>query len=182
MHGHCMDTNVKNPDGSVVTTNHDFYETCIVCSNVILMLAELHKYSPVKEVILQDKTVAYVIAKLNVPLARGPVLLEAWHVTPVPGDPSSIDYNMRIPDFVRPIVIGLSIVSAGPDGPQGGAVTFPMTVSDYVQGGVKESTIRYVVLCLFNRMLLTLFLFQVFVGQVNPTVEECSTAKLGITN
>ena len=87
MHGRCMDTDVNKPDGSVVTTKHNFYETCVVCSDAILMPAELHKYSPVKEVILRDKTVAYVIAKLNVPPARGPLLLEAWHVTPVPEDP-----------------------------------------------------------------------------------------------
>jgi hypothetical protein len=182
MHGRRVDTDVNKPDGSVVTTKHDFYETCVVCSDAISMPAELRKYSPVKEVILRDKTVAYVVAKLNVPPAGGPLLLEAWHVAPVPGDPSSIDYNAHIPDFERPIVIGLGIVSAGPDGPPGGAVTFPVTVSDYVRGGVKESTVRYVVLCSFDRMLLTLFLFQVFVGQVDPTVEECSTAKSGITN
>ena len=142
MNGHRVETQNKKMDGSIVVTNHDVYTSCVICSDSISMPAEVRKYSTSKDIILQDKTVAYIVAKLNVPPAGGPILIEAWHVAPVPGDPSSDEYNSHIPDFLRPIVVGLGVVAAGPDALPGGAVTFPVTVSDYVRGGVKESTVR----------------------------------------
>ena len=142
MNGLREETEVKKADGSVVTTHHHLYESCVVCSDAISIPAEIRKYSPAKEVTLQDKTVAFVVAKLNVPPAGGPVLLEAWHLAPVPGNPLSPDYTSHVPDFERPMVFGLGVVTAGPDGPPSGAVTFPVTVSNYVRGGMKESTVR----------------------------------------
>jgi hypothetical protein len=128
MNGHHVETEVKKEDGSMVMTNHHLYESCIVCSNSVSIPAEIYKYSPAKEVILEDKTIAYVVAKLNVPSVGGPVLLEAWHLALVPGNPLSADYTFHIPDFEQPIVVRLGVVAAGPDGPPSGAVTFPVTV------------------------------------------------------
>ena len=144
-----METETKRADGSLVMTHHDYYETCVVCSDDVSMPAEIRKYAPPKHPILQDDTVAFVVAKLNVPTATGPgssgtVLIEAWHVAPMPRDPTSDDYNAGMPDFFRPLVLGLGVVAAGHDGLAGGAVTFPVTVFDYVQGGMKEMTVRYV--------------------------------------
>ena len=134
VHGRHVDTETKEEDGSLAITYHDYYESCVICSDNVSMPVEICKYSPAKEAILQDNTVAYVVAKVNVPAGNGSstILLEAWHVTPVPGDPASENYNASIPDFIRPIVVGLGIVAAGHDGAAGGAVTFSVTVSDYI--------------------------------------------------
>jgi hypothetical protein len=94
-------------------------------------------------VALPEKSVAFVVAKVNAPSGSslGDILLEAWHIAPVPGNPASDGYDECPPDFCRPLVFALGTVAAGHDGPAGGAVTFPVTVSDYVRGAVKEMTI-----------------------------------------
>ena len=134
VHGHHMNTETKRGDGSLAITHHNYYESCVICSNNVSMLAKICKYSPAKEAILQDNTVAYVVAKVNILAGNGSsiILLKAWHVTPVPGNPASENYNASIPDFIRPIVVGLRIVAADHNGAAGGAVTFSVTVSDYI--------------------------------------------------
>ena len=119
VHGRHMDTETKRGDGSLAITHHNYYESCVICSNNVLMLAKICKYSP---------------AKVNISAGNGSstILLKAWHVTPVPGNPASENYNASIPDFIRPIVVGLGIVAASHDGAAGGAVTFSVTVSDYI--------------------------------------------------
>jgi hypothetical protein len=105
-------------------------------------------YSPPKSIILHNKTIAYVVVKLNLLSAGGPVLLEAWHIAPFPGDPTSKEYSFYIPDFLRLIVVGLGVVGDGHNSLPGGAVTFPVMVSDFVHGGVKETSVRCVFIVL----------------------------------
>ena len=113
------------------------------------------KYSPPKEPILANDTVAFVVAKLNVPQAAGKeskdpepqtgnVLLEALHVVPIPGDPTVDGYQAHLPDFIRLLIFALSTIAANPEGPADGVVTFPLAVFDFVRGGMKECTLRYV--------------------------------------
>ena len=54
---------------------------------------------------------AYVVVKVNVSARNGSstILLEAWQVTSMPGDPASVNYNASIPNFIRPILVGLGI-------------------------------------------------------------------------
>jgi hypothetical protein len=161
-HGHRVRTDTKRTDGTSFGTYHVYYDSSVICSETVSLPAEIRKYSPPSEVALPENTVAFVVAKVNVPAGKGPgnVLLEAWHVAPVPGDPTSDGYDERPPDFCRPLIFALGTVGAGHDGPAGGAVMFPVTVSDYVRGSVKEMTIRYASSMLtLNRKLIP-FAFQ----------------------
>ena len=99
-----------------------------------------------KEPILRENTVAFVVAKLCVPMGEGPtdLLLEAWHIAPVPGDPVNDDYDARLIDFEMPLVFALGTVGTVPDGVSGGVITFPVTVTDFVRGSVRETVLRYV--------------------------------------
>ena len=100
-----------------------------------------------KDPILRDHTVAFVVAKFNVPTRDGvdghtDMLLEAWHIAPVPGDPADPEYDERVIDFEMPLVFALGIVRADHDGTAGGVITFPVTVTDFVRGSIRETVLR----------------------------------------
>ena len=44
------------------------------------------------------------------------LLLEAWHIAPMPGDPANDDYDMLLINFEMPIVFALGMVGTVPDG------------------------------------------------------------------
>ena len=157
-HGIRTCTDIKKADGTTFATWHVYYDTSVICSDSVSLPAELRKYSPPKEPILANDTVAFVVAKLNVPQAAGKeskdsdpqtgnVLLEALHIVPIPGDPTVDSYQAHLPDFVRPLIFALGTIAANPEGPADGVVTFPLAVFDFVRGGMKECTLRYV-LCM----------------------------------
>jgi hypothetical protein len=157
-HGRRVRTDVKKADGTSFGKYQVYYNSSVICSETVSLPAEIRKYSPASEVVLPENTVAFVVAKMNVPTGKGPtsVLLEAWHITPVPGDPASDGYDDLAPDFCRPLVFALGTVGTGHDGPADGVVSFPVAVSDYVQGGVKEMTVRYAsAILILSRNLIT---------------------------
>ena len=154
-HGIRTRTDIKKADGTTLATWHVYYDTSVICSDSVSLPAELHKYSPPKEPILANDTVAFVVAKLNIPQAAGKeskdpepqtgnVLLEALHVVPIPGDPTVDGYQAHLPDFIRPLIFALGTIAANPEGPADGVVIFPLAVFDFVRGGMKECTLRYV--------------------------------------
>ena len=53
-------------------------------------------------------------------------------------------YQAHLPDFIRPLIFALGTIAANPEGPADGVVTFPLAVFDFVRGGMKECTLRYV--------------------------------------
>jgi hypothetical protein len=110
---------------------------------------EIRLYSPPREGPLPVHTVAQVRAKAHVPAsaADGPVLLEAFKIKPVMGDPAQADYDKNVPDFGSPSVSALRVVDGPQLGPPNGTVSFPFRVGDYVRGQRVEST----VLCVFQR-------------------------------
>ncbi|KAF8473660.1 hypothetical protein DFH94DRAFT_695668 [Russula ochroleuca] len=59
----------------------------------------------------------------------------------MPGDPSNDNYDDMLPDFCHPLVLTMGVVSSAPDGGSGGPVTFPVSVSEYIRGAMKDSTI-----------------------------------------
>ena len=66
-HGIHMCTDIKKADGMMFTTWHIYYDTSVICLDSVSLPAKLHKYSPPKVPILANNTVAFVVAKLNVP-------------------------------------------------------------------------------------------------------------------
>jgi hypothetical protein len=72
------------------------------------------------------------------------VLLDAIYLCPMPGDPSNDNYDDMLPDFCHPLVLTMGVVSSAPDGGSGGPVTFPVSVSEYIRGAMKDSTIMFV--------------------------------------
>ena len=99
-----------------------------------------------KELILRENTAAFVIAKLCMPTGEGPtdLLLEAWHIAPVPRDPANDNYDTRLIDFEMPLVFALGTVGTVPNGVSGGVITFLVTVTDFVRGSVRETVLWYV--------------------------------------
>ena len=161
--GHLQSTEVKKPDGGSYKLWHTYYDTCVICSSKWSMPAEVRLYSSAKAPILRDDTTAFVVAKLNVPTGDATdVLLEAWHIAPVPGDPEDRDYDARLIDFEMPLVFALGIVGTGHESPAGGVQTFPVTVTDFVRGGMMETVLSYVVDVgkVFGCMTLILFVLQ----------------------
>jgi hypothetical protein len=63
-----------------------------------------------------------------------PVLLNAMLIIPVPGDPSSIEYDEHIPDLYTPLVFGISTVAVAHDSTpiSNTPVYFPTTVTLFV--------------------------------------------------
>ncbi|KAI6097775.1 hypothetical protein EDD17DRAFT_1415336, partial [Pisolithus thermaeus] len=84
--------------GSSTATYHCVYETTIQCTSGIIFPAMLHAYSPFNNMVLPDNTVAFVSAKVCVPVTtpHDPMLLEGICVVTVPGDPASDSYESGI--------------------------------------------------------------------------------------
>lgn len=108
--------------------------------------SELRVYIRSKdETIHIDGTIAIIVAKAHFP-SNGVSFLEAMFVFPFPGDPTSPDYETRIPDFIIPIafVIGTVLNAAQQLSQSSTARFFNMLTSEYVRDGIKESRVRYV--------------------------------------
>lgn len=111
------------PDGSS-KTYHCLYDTAIQCPSGAIFPAQLRIYSPSNDTPLADDTIAFVLARAYIPpsIPKDAILLEASNVVAVPGDPSSEEYESRVPDSPWPYVFGLGTVSSR-------AVTLPDGVS-----------------------------------------------------
>ena len=146
-------SDVTRADGSTAAIWHVYYDTCLMCSGSPTLPAELRKYSTVNDAILVDDTVAFVVAKAFIPPGNlpGNVLLDAFHVVPMSGDPSSEDYEAHLPDFPLHLVFALGTVTAPHETLPGGMVTFPLLLSEYVRGSMRESILQYVFVFIFTR-------------------------------
>ncbi|KAH7904539.1 hypothetical protein BJ138DRAFT_1019010 [Hygrophoropsis aurantiaca] len=132
--------------GSPSKTYHAFYATALQSASGSSVSAEIRVYSPFNDTILPDNTVAFVVAKAFFP-NNDTVLLDASHVIPMPGDPSSDDYDNFLPDCPYPFLIGLgSVPSKFELLPDGVSKTFNVISSDFIRDGVKSSTIQ----CAYN--------------------------------
>ncbi|KAI6099335.1 hypothetical protein EDD16DRAFT_1718025 [Pisolithus croceorrhizus] len=102
--------------GSTATTYHCLYKMTVQCTSGIVFPVSLHIYSPFNNVMLPDNTIAFVVAKASVPVSvpHDPVLLEAFLMIPVPGDPSLDGYEQAVPDTPHPMVVGLGAVTSAP--------------------------------------------------------------------
>ncbi|KAH9916160.1 hypothetical protein B0H21DRAFT_886979 [Amylocystis lapponica] len=126
------------------TTFFCYYTTTLQCSDGDMIPAELRVYSPRDDVPHPDDTIAFVVAKLFVPL-KGTALLDAYSVYAVPGDPASDTYEASIPDMPYPFVYGLGIVRSkwGPL-PDGTSKAFIVDVHERVRDEAKPSSVQCV--------------------------------------
>lgn len=130
--------------GSSTATYHCVYKTTIQCTSGVVVLAMLHVYSPFNDVALPDDTVAFVSAKVCVPMTtpRDPVLLKGICVMAVPGDPTSDNYESGIPDLPHPMIVGLgSVISPARTLADGMSKAFDVVSSDYVRDTKMVSTV-----------------------------------------
>ena len=145
-YGRHVSTEVNRADGTSYKIWHVLYDSDVICSKTLSFPAQIRQYSHAKVPILRDNTAAFVVAKLYVPTedldGSTDILLEAWHISPTPGDPADKDYDARLIDFEMPLVFALGTVGTGQDGAVAGLITLPVTVTDYVRGGIRESILR----------------------------------------
>ncbi|KIM57181.1 hypothetical protein SCLCIDRAFT_29026 [Scleroderma citrinum Foug A] len=123
-----------------------FYTTSIQCTAGIDIPAEIHIYSPYNDVPHPKDTIAFVIAKAFCP-PNDTALLNAYHLIPVPGNPTETEYQMQhVPDCPYPFVSGIGAVSSTEVLPDGVTKAFSVLVGDYIRDGTKSSTVQ----CTFN--------------------------------
>ncbi|KAI6146285.1 hypothetical protein BKA82DRAFT_544335 [Pisolithus tinctorius] len=131
------------PDGSS-KTYHCLYDTTIQCPSGAIFPAQLRIYSPFHDTPLADDTIAFVLARPYIPtsIPKDAILLEASNVVAVPGDPSSEEYESRVPDSPWPYVFGLGTVSSRAITlPDGASKAFSVVSSDYVRDANMTSTV-----------------------------------------
>jgi hypothetical protein len=106
--------------------------------------SQLRMYSEADDVVLADHTVAFVTAKVHIPVGDGPVVteLEGTHIVPLPGDPKSPTYSSQLPNFCFPLVFAHGVVGAAKGGAGGttvGLTSFSLGVREYVRGSTKQT-------------------------------------------
>ena len=165
--GRRMRSDSTRPDGTPISVWHVIYDTCLICSHPPSLPAELRKYSPSTDTILPDDTIAFVVAKAYVPSVdvSKTVLLDAMLLIPIPGDPSSPDYDERTPDLYTPLIFGIGTVAASQEALPNTPVYFPTTVSEFVRGSPKQTVLQYVFSSCSLRVLLTQLSFKLSAGQ-----------------
>jgi hypothetical protein len=107
--------------------------------------AQLRIWSPPNDILHTDDTVALVFAKAFIPPNPDPssiALLEAYFIYPFPGDPKSDSYKDGIPDMLYTVIFGLGTVSGTQMSYGDDHVAFPLTLTDYVRDGNKQTTIQ----------------------------------------
>jgi len=142
--GQWVCTAITKVDGLSTSIWHIHYEMALTCQEPPSLPAELRNYSPVNDTVFQDNTVTFMLAKVYVPPGNiaGNVLLEAIHVVPLPGDPSDKSYNKHLPNFPYPLKLGLGTVTSLVETLPDGCISFPVSLSDYMQGNLKQSVLQ----------------------------------------
>ena len=158
------------------------YDTAISCVHPPAIPAELYAYSPPGLPFLPNGSVVHLTGKVFYPPPGDPgsVIIDALEMSPFPGDPSKLAYHATLPKFSHPIVTAVGIVSGTGQTSDLHALTFPLTVQDYVRGGLKTSTITFVLLHLdchvFSLVFSLSFIFQLSCEQSIDQVAERGSA------
>ncbi|PIL35222.1 hypothetical protein GSI_03012 [Ganoderma sinense ZZ0214-1] len=108
----CNPSRVKSPrrtDPSV-STFHYKYDTALQCVDNSGLSAKVRFFSPPGNVPITERTVCFMEAKAFISRHRGPVFLEGIRLAPVPGDPTSDDYQSNVPDLTYGLIHAIGIV------------------------------------------------------------------------
>jgi hypothetical protein len=135
------------------------YDTAISCVHPPAIPAELYAYTPAGQPFLPNGTVVHLTGKVFYPPPgdSGSVIIDALEMSPFPGDPSKAAYHATLPNFSHPIVTAVGVVSGTGQTSDLHALTFPLTVQDYVRGGLKASTIMFARVQLHHYILSLIF-------------------------
>ncbi|KAH7907760.1 hypothetical protein BJ138DRAFT_1014023 [Hygrophoropsis aurantiaca] len=132
--------------GSSSKTWHCFYASVVQLSSGQSLPAEIRAYSPFNDVVHPDNTVAFIVAKAHFP-AHDTLLLDAYHIIPVPGNPSDDSYDNHLPDCPHPFVLGIGSVPVKTDVlADGVSKAFEVITSEYVRDSVKSTSVQ----CVFD--------------------------------
>ncbi|KAI6153107.1 hypothetical protein BKA82DRAFT_3970805, partial [Pisolithus tinctorius] len=129
-----------------VTTKmyHCLYDTTVQCTSGAVFPVQLWVYSPFNDTVHADDTIAFMVARTYIPMSipKDSILLEASDVIPLPGDPTSDEYEVALPDCPCVFIFGLGVVSSWVITlPDGVSKAFSVTASDYVHNANMTTTV-----------------------------------------
>jgi hypothetical protein len=170
---------VTKKTGEQSTTWHTHYTSALICREPPELPVELRVFTRNSDNIYADHTVALVIAKgfIPAPDVPGDLLLDAIHVAPFPGNPAGENYDATLPTFMCPLIFGIGNVCGSSTQLPEHKVAFPISLSEYVRGSTRPSTITYFYLSFALRCSLTRY--QLHYEQGHPTLGQCTCSQLG---
>ncbi|KAF8496088.1 hypothetical protein JB92DRAFT_2747165 [Gautieria morchelliformis] len=123
-------------------TWHCYYNSAIKCNDRTLLPVDIRIYSPMNDVVHPDLTMGRVIGRAVKP-PDGPMLVDAYVITPFPGDPVSPQYDIHLPQSTTAYVWALGTVMTPLEQmPDGKSRCFNLAVSDFVRDSNKLSTLQ----------------------------------------
>ncbi|KAF8506207.1 hypothetical protein JB92DRAFT_3122297 [Gautieria morchelliformis] len=143
-------------------TWHCYYSTAIECNDKTLLPVDVRVYSPMNDSALPDLTV------------------DAYVLTPFPGDPVSSEYDGHLPETTTAYVWALGTVMTGLEQKSDGkSRSFNLAVSEFVHDGTKYFTVhsnrwRNAPTPAVNSSLMVFSSCATVDGQGNPTVSILS--------
>ncbi|KAF8500645.1 hypothetical protein JB92DRAFT_2621047, partial [Gautieria morchelliformis] len=113
-------------------TWHCYYSTAIECNDKTLLPVDVRVYSPMNDSALPDLAVARVIGRAVKP-SDGGMQVDAYVLTPFPGDPVSSEYDGHLPEMTTAYVWALGTVMTGLEQKSDGkSHSFNLAVSEFV--------------------------------------------------
>ena len=157
-----------------VNSYYTSYSSSISCVNADdAFMAEIRIYSPPRDPLLPEYTVAYVMAKMHAP-SNSVVLLDALQCFPFPGDPSDDGYDSIFPSNIPTFVFVLGNVPTAHTTDAIGSRLFNMNITEYVRDAPRSYVLSYVSLFYCN---LHFKLYDLITG-VNLMVETSDGLEL----
>jgi hypothetical protein len=93
-----------NRGGREMRVFHMRYDTSIQILEGVVRPADLRVYSPINDAPLMDNTVGFVVAKACFPNDTI-ILLDAFYMNKVPGNPNKDSYEDAAPDVPIPVTV-----------------------------------------------------------------------------
>ena len=147
-------TTTRKVRGREVHSSYTVYTTAIHGSlHPSSAPAKLRVWSTSSDVVYEDNTIIFVIAKLYTH-TNNSILLDSMYIGNVPGDPESSTYEEAVPNIGGgPFVMILGPVVKVADTRASPLKTFTVGASEYVRDKLKYSQILYVLLSFLFREL-----------------------------
>ncbi|EIW85870.1 hypothetical protein CONPUDRAFT_150645 [Coniophora puteana RWD-64-598 SS2] len=126
-------------------TFYCYYDSALHCSQTRSAPAQIRVYSPKRDQVLPNDTVAFVIAKAY--FERGGTILldtQPQQFFPIPGDPSDEHYLDHVPEFSHPMLFAVGRVcpTSSGDSVASPVRRFDLAVSEYVRNSTQHSTVE----------------------------------------
>lgn len=127
-----------------VNSYYTVYSTSISSVNPDdVFTAEVRIYSPPRDPLLPEYTVAYIMAKMYAP-SNSVVLLDSLQCFPFPGDPSNDGYDSIFPSAIPTFIFVLGNVPTAHTTDAIGSRLFNMNITEYVRDAPRNYALSYV--------------------------------------